>query len=286
MGQYKAPYHKSWPDLKSSSKTLLIRRKVLNVYALFILTILMVDSMDLLHSIWRVPTLCLNQCLHSMWHIIDQVIQYILSNRPPNFVYPFANYLMNVLRGSIECCCIWISPMEFKFEVCPEILDQIHIRWVWRSIIHYRKSMFCHCRFEERLSLFTDVWSRIVLLKCNTSYVVSCKSVEIWKKILVEKGYIFIASNGAVNRNNWTQFIADKTFPNHLKYIAVSCFASNILKCILFFLSLMSKNPNLLMCGILLNYWLVRLSKFSPIFSHVIFIFHCSLETFFGTVFV
>ena len=62
----------------------------------------------------------------------------------------------------------------------------------------------------------------------------------------MEKGYIFIVNNGAVNRNNWTQFIANKTFPNHLKYIAVSCFASNILRCILFFLSLMSKNPNLL----------------------------------------
>ena len=123
----KAPYHKSWPDLKSSSKTLPIRRKVLNVHALFILTILMIDSTDLLHSIWHVPTLCLNQCLHSMWHTIDQVIQYILSNRPPNFVYPFANCLTNVLRGSTKCCCIWISPMEFKFEVCPEILDQIHI---------------------------------------------------------------------------------------------------------------------------------------------------------------
>ena len=47
----KAPYHKTWPDLKSSSETLPIRRKVLNVHVLFILMILMVDSMDLLHSI-------------------------------------------------------------------------------------------------------------------------------------------------------------------------------------------------------------------------------------------
>ena len=69
----KLAYHKSWPDLKSLSKTLPIRRKVLNVHVLFILTILIVDSMDLLHSIWRVPTLCLNQCLHSMRHTIDHV---------------------------------------------------------------------------------------------------------------------------------------------------------------------------------------------------------------------
>ena len=61
----------------------------------------------------------------------------------------------------------------------------------------------------------------IVLLKCNTSYAVSYKNIEIWREILLEEGYIFIIGNEAVNRNNCTQFIAKKTFPNYLIYISL-----------------------------------------------------------------
>src|SRR5579859_1676570 len=129
---------------------------------------------------------------------------------------------MNVLRGTTECCCIRISPMQLKFEVCPEVLDQIHVRGIWRPIVHDSESMFCHCAVEESFGFFACVRPSIILLQCDTDYTVICKSIKIWKEIVMEDGCIYIPGNRTRNGDNWTQFIAGKASPNHLIYISVS----------------------------------------------------------------
>jgi len=56
----KATYQKSWLESKSSSDQLAFRHKVFNGHAIFLLVRLTEDTTGLQHSVFRVPTPCLN----------------------------------------------------------------------------------------------------------------------------------------------------------------------------------------------------------------------------------
>src|SRR5579859_2443444 len=102
--------------------------------------------------------------MDTVWHTVNQAIQHLLSNRPPHLMYPFGNALTNILGRTRECCCIRIPPMKLEFEVCPEVLNQIHVRRIWWPIVHDSKPVFRHCNVEKSFSFFACVSPSIVLL--------------------------------------------------------------------------------------------------------------------------
>src|SRR5579859_2045371 len=118
----------------------------------------------------------------------------------------------------------------------------------------------------------------IVLLKYNFRYTVFGKCIEVRKKVILENVDIYITVACPIDKYNWTEFIAGKTSPYHLKNTSIPRFASDVFRSILLLLCLMPENPNLLLRRILLECTLIRPINFGPILPCFMLMFSGPLE--------
>ena len=125
--------------------------------------------------------------------------------------------------------------------------------------------MFIFCSGKLCTCFVWDIAASIVLVKYNFRYTVFGKGIKVKKEVILKNVDIYIAVACSIDKYNWTEFIAGKTSPYHLKNISIPCLTSDVFKCILLLLCLMSKNSNLLLSRILLECTLVRPINFSPI---------------------
>src|SRR5579859_883615 len=89
------------------------------------------------------------------------MIEHLLRNFPPHLHQSVPKHSANNVRRSMEGSCVSISAVKLHFEVCPQVLNQVHIWGIWRPF-HHPKSMFNHCCIQDskKALVVLDIWGR------------------------------------------------------------------------------------------------------------------------------